>query len=370
MYHQGYKPTAAETVIIQMVLAYCKMVVGNKAFNHSPDMPPLYYSSFPHYHYCLSMANDLTNSRTTADFQALALLVMFCRQLPTPGAAWGLSSWVINIAVETGYHRSASAWHDDAAKPDQLQIELRKRVFWVLMMMNVSIGGRLGRPMPLRFEDYDVEFPELIDDRLPSEMDRPERKSCSIDLGVEMMKMTELFLSAYNCVYALRPTSDYERDVGELDARASKWRANLPPQYDLGSPESEKAPMVVAALWAHYWYAEFRLVLHHPALCRSSNPSTISKNLGICMEAAFAIIHCSARIHAHNSLDTTWVNATLYIAAIFTLLFAYWEKRHEISSEDVKKLENQIDVCFDMMNIIGAPGRMFYSICCTMCHRD
>ncbi|KAI9717589.1 MAG: hypothetical protein M1828_007150 [Chrysothrix sp. TS-e1954] len=354
IYHEDdIDPSIAERVIIQMMLAICKYNIASR----SPDQhQQLYDQSFAHYHFSLSQAGHLTTNRSVVDFQALLLICIFVRSFPTPGAVWGLSSWILNLAIETGFHRSAAAWPANTSQRSRLEIELRKRIFWTLLMINVSIGGRLGRPMHLRREDYDIEFPEPMDDRLPSEMDSPQVNRCSMDLGIEMMKMTELFLDAYNCVYAIRPTNDYEQDVRKLASRAKKWKAELPPKYSLGEPEAAELPMLVAALWAHYWEAEFQLVLHHPALCRSSNPATVAHNLGICIHSAFSIMRSAAQLNAHKCLDTTWVNATLYIAAIFTLLFAYWERRDQVTSDDVKKLEGQMNICLDILGMIGVAG--------------
>jgi hypothetical protein len=46
---------------------------------------------------------------------------------------------------------------------------MRKRTFWGLLTVQTKVSGKLGRPMPLRLDDFDVELPEPIDDELLSE---------------------------------------------------------------------------------------------------------------------------------------------------------------------------------------------------------
>ena len=79
---------------------------------------------------------------------------------------------VLGLAIELGLHRSASAWQGDAAESDPHIIEMRKRIFWSLLVIHVSLSGKLGRPMPLRMEDFDIEIREIVADNLPGE--RPE----------------------------------------------------------------------------------------------------------------------------------------------------------------------------------------------------
>ena len=95
---------------------------------------------------------------------SLALICAQLRAFPRPGACWMFTNTVLGLAIELGLHRSVTAWQGSAAQQDPHTIELRKRIFWSLMLMHVPVSGKLGRPMPLRLEDFDIEIERLTKD--------------------------------------------------------------------------------------------------------------------------------------------------------------------------------------------------------------
>ena len=54
-----------------------------------------------------------------------------------------------------------------------------------------------------------------------------------------------------------------------------------------------------------------------------------------------------------KGLDTTWYYTTDFLAAIFTTLFAYNEKRDQVTQEDVQHLRDRMESWLDIMNEIG-----------------
>ena len=344
--------------MIQMMLAILKYQNVTRNSDGSSYYKELREQSFAHYHFALSHMYALISSQTVADMQAMTMMCIHLRSFPKPGPAWMLTGWALWICVELGLHRSSKVWGGDSNK-SEIECEMQRRVFWTLTLIHVSISGKLGRPMMLRKEDFDVELPQLLPDKLPSESKDHSTQICSVWPCIELFKLTELFLDMFSTLYTIRPTTEYESAIQHFEQRAAQWRDELPPTLKLGSPENKDpksdANARVFALWLRFWESEFQLLMHHPAMCRTSSQEVISANLQKCIGAAWVIIDMFAQARAAKILDTTWHNATTFIAAIFTLLFGYWDRRNQISTEELLELKNRMNLCLD---ILGEIGRM------------
>ncbi len=362
MYHEPtFKPTHAETVMVQMMLAIMKFQVATRN-RDSGTAIGLHEQSNAHYHYALTLLHELVASHTLQDIQAMTVICIHLRGFPNLGAAWMLSSWTLDLAIEMGLHRSANESPDNS-KPDVLGLETRKRVFWSLLTLVITIGGKFGRPMPLRVEDFDVELPEPFSDNLPSEEGVSGVPKCSYLCGVEMFKLTEISLETYACIYAIRRRQNYEETVRSLERKAEAWKKQLPPMLTEGSDASKEPENRGFAVWMEYWEAEYQLLLHHPALCNSTSQAFIQRNLDICSKAASKLIRTVAQLHELIVLDITWNGTIIHIAAMFTLLFVYWERRDQITPSDLHKLKAELIICLDIIGyvsqLLGAKSHIY-----------
>lgn len=340
-----------------MVLAILKYQNVTRNSDGSQYYHDLREQSFAHYHYALSHMYSLISTRTIADIQGMTMICIHLRSFPRPGPAWMLTGWALWICIELGIHRSSTLWAGDSKK-SEVELEMQRRVFWTLTLIHVSISGKLGRPMMLRKEDYDVELPQLLPDKLPGE-DKDSTPECSVWPSIELFKLTDLFHDMYTALYTIRPSSDYEGALQHLERRADQWKEELPSVLRIDSPDNKDPKMDanarIFALWLRFWESEYQLLMHHPALCRTTSQEVISANLQKCINAAWVIIDMFAQARASRILDTTWHNATTFIAAIFTLLFGYWDRRHQITPSELLELKNRMNLCLD---ILGEVGRM------------
>ncbi|TKA73612.1 hypothetical protein B0A49_07950 [Cryomyces minteri] len=343
-----YHPTAAETVMVHMMLAILRFQLGAR----NADRYSLEQSDV-HYRYALGHLHSLVSGHTLQDVQALSLVCAHLRSLPKPGAAWMVTNLTISIAIELGLHRSAKAWVETAPKKDNQEVELRKRIFWSLLTIHVSLSGKLGRPMPLRMEDIDVEFPEPVHDNLPSDGMVSDWQKCSFRVGLQAMKIIALLVQMYSTVYALRQSStSYEMALRRLQRELQQWHDQIPPELS-GGPNTHEADRMFA-LYLSHWECEFQLLLHHPALCRSSSAQVMARNLDVCVDSSERLLHSVVQLRNLKSLDTTWGNCVVYLAAIFTTLFAYSERKDQITSAELTRLREDMNLWLDVMGDAGA----------------
>ena len=194
----NFTPTASETVMVHMMLATIKYQIAARNSQQSSLMD----ESHAHYQYACSFYKDLLlGQHQLADVQALAMICHHLRNFPKPGAAWIMTSITYLFALELGLHRSVKNWSDTASKLSELEIEMRKRIFWTINALQISLAGKLGRPMPISNDDIDVEFPEPMNDCLPGEeASLSPFHQCSFRIGIQIAKYTVLELDLYKTI--------------------------------------------------------------------------------------------------------------------------------------------------------------------------
>ncbi|KAF2644415.1 hypothetical protein P280DRAFT_465752 [Massarina eburnea CBS 473.64] len=342
-----FKPTPAETVCVHMVLATLKHQIAVRNGQSSID------DANQHYRYSLSLFKDLLLSHTWKDVQALALLSHHLRNFPKPGAAWYMISTTFTLAIELGFHRSHRAWADSGSKMDKLEIEMRKRIFWTMHALGTNLSGKLGRPMPINLDEIDVEFPEPLDDTLPGDnVNVTPFRRCSFHIGIQIAKFTVCLSKLYGTLYSLnRNSASYTDTIRRLEAGLHRWKEEQP--YELQDPNRATRDDFVFALFLEYWYHEYILLLHHPAVCRSRDPEVIDSNMDRCLAASQKMLHTCNELRTLRSLDIPWINAVVYIAAIFTTLFIYFQRKDHMSSVDMAKLRGDMDQWVDVMGDWG-----------------
>lgn len=344
----GFEPTPADTVNVHMLLATIKYQIAVR--NQHTDRK-LMEEAHRHYRYSLSFYRHLIHGHSWQDVQAMAMICHHMRNFPKPGAAWFMVSTTFLIAIELGFHRSTKAW-DGSADMDPLEIEMRKRVFWTLHALVVTLCGKLGRPLPISTEDIDVEFPDPIDDSLPEENTLSPFRKCSFQVGIQCAKYSVWQSKLYRTVYAVRQSpSEYEAAVRRLEEGIRKWRQDIPPE--LRDPAIADNNNFIFALYLQFWELEFQLLLHHPAVCLSSDPEFKNANITKCLSAAQEMLHNCTKMIELKSIDIPWINTVVYIAAIFTTLFVYQRRKEQVRLSEMESLRMAMDKWIEVMGVCG-----------------
>ena len=341
--------------MVHMVFAIMFFQYAARNWENAGQQSDLNTRSNLHYHYSLGFFAHLVASHTLQDLQALTLISAHMRNFPKPGASWMVSNLTFSLAIEMGLHRSAKRWAPATPKSNILEIEMRKRVFWAILAIHVTISGKLGRPMPLRVEDFDVEIPEAVDDELLSEagIDTSRVGKCVFRVGIEAFKVEPLFMELYNNIYAVkRSPHNYVQVVRSLENKIQKWCNQWPAELTQESALNDQEGRVFA-LYINMWALEFRLLLRHPSLSLTDSQDFNNENLDVCMQCARAMLHNVRQLQKYKSLDTTWYSGAVYVLAISTTLFGQWEKRDQMTSADLAKLRDDMNMWLDIMGDVG-----------------
>ena len=305
-----------------------------------------------HYHYALSFFPQLMANHTLEDVQALTMIALHMRAFPKPAACWMLNTSTFNLAIELGLHRSAKRWASTAPKKSVLEIEMRKRTFWSILLMQILVCGKLGRPMPLREQDFDVELPEPVDDDLLSEggIDVSRQGKCDFLVAVEIYKIMPAMLDLYRSIYSIkRSPKTYVENVKRLEKRFQQWRNQWPDEMKVGD-ESRDEEGRVHAQYLNITGLECRLLLRHPSLSLTTIAEFNEENLSVCMDVSRQILHHVKVLQKYRCLDTNWQSGALYVLAISTTLFGHWEHANLITPSKLATLRQDMR---DWLSIIG-----------------
>lgn len=340
----SFQPTMAETVQLHMVLATMMYQYGKRNTTQ--------FDWSPHYLYAISFLQELIAGHTLPDMQALALICLKIRNFAKPGPGWFMSSLTLTLAIEMGLHRSTKAWKKPEMDQDPAESDLRKRVFWTILMLYVNHSMQLGRPLGIRLEDMDVEFPEPMHDFLPGEEGLDEYRKCSYRMGLAAFRWVPIAMQVHSLVYSVRtPSQPYETTVRRLEKDLESWREQLPAELRYSSNTRQEDRVFAAYLEAGA--LRLQLLLHHPSVSMSSNQDVNTRNTDICLEASSNLLEVADDLRQLKSLAGTWQDTTILLAAIFTTLFAYTEKKDQITSADLNSLKESMDVWLVIMGDIG-----------------
>ncbi|KAF6843707.1 transcription factor [Colletotrichum musicola] len=346
----NFEPEVPDLVMVHMVFATIYFQYGVRNWEQQETRSQLNELSNKHYHFALSKMYDLASAQSVPAVQAMAMISAHSRAFPKPGCGSMVTNFAFHCAIDLNMHRASKA----PGETTNLENEIRKRTWWTILTVYVTLNGRLGRPMPISVEEYDVDFPEPIADEAltPDGVDTSVTTPCTYHVGLAGFRIVPLFMEMYSNIYSVkRDPKNYADVVNALEEQLQLWKESLPEslQINLSSQVEHEGRMY--ALYMQMYALEFRLCLRHPSVAMTSDRKMLLENARICEETAAHMLKAIKSLLKLKSLDTTWYQMAVYGAAIFTTLVAHWERRFETTASQIATLREEMK---DWMEIINA----------------
>lgn len=225
-----------------------------------------------------------------------------------PQPAFFLVAAAVRIATSIGMHRKGNSFGLTPFESEQ-----RRRLFWVLYMLDKDTALRSGRPPCINDDDCNVEFPE--ENPMDGVATIPLMKEPgSLNLFRCMAQFSVIESKCYMQLYSTKASkqSDGEllNNIGQLDHELEKWKDSIPAEF---RPENEmylaeRGPLVMHVVMLHFVYYNCLTTIHRMSIhhgywsnrlsnyaiaglsARPLNPRVFS-SAALCVAAARATVH-------------------------------------------------------------------------------
>jgi hypothetical protein len=173
--------------------------------------------------------------------QCYALIACYSLLTPTRTAVYYVVGLALRLVQDLGMHEERSIRFGPNGKElDPLEVDMRRRLFWIVLTMDLGLSHSLGRPsiFPVAVEHMDVEFPANCDDQFISPNGiYPAQPSLKKWIAIHFFRMRLLQLEIRRKLYlAKRATPKDDNDIWfkQMEDKLIRWR-DASPNVDGGS---------------------------------------------------------------------------------------------------------------------------------------
>lgn len=266
--------------------------------------------------------------------QCFALIGEYSVLTPTRTAAY----WVVGLAVrlcqDLGLCDEKTIQEFQGVKFNPLEIDLRRRLYWIILSMEFGLAHALGRPSAfgISVENINVKWFELCDDKYIS----PEgllpgnhavMKKC---LAIHFFKMRLIQAEIRRTLYLRKrdaPTSDEDPWFAKMNDKIDEW-IQTRPVYDEGSGVSE----IFEGRSRHLIVFLYRPSPQIP----EPSPNAARR----CYDSSAYIIKLQKYQIEARLVEYTWILTQTMFMALNTILWtlSYPEIRQEHSLDETRQL--------------------------------
>lgn len=210
----------------------------------------------------MGVFSELTMRNTDLlSVQALLGIALFMQGTPNPQPTFLLVAAAIRLSHSIGLHKRGTGFN-----LNPIEIEQRKRVFWIAYMLDKDLCLRSGRPPAQDDDDMNVELPDADPDDNIGNIPLADGKG-KMNLFRVMCEFSVIESKVYKRLYSTKATkhSDGEllNSIGELDEELENWKEKIPIEF---RPEHEikasHTPLILHVVMLHLAYYNCLMTIH------------------------------------------------------------------------------------------------------------
>jgi hypothetical protein len=184
-----------------------------------------------------------------------------------PQPSYFLIAAAVRIATSIGMHRKGSSF---GLNP--IEVEQRRRIFWILYVLDKDMALRSGRPPCINDDDCNVELPD--EDPLDGVGDVPLFKSSGrFNLFRSMVKFSIIQSKVYMQLYSARAAKQSDGEllntIGELDKELEEWKDSVPAEFGPDNEllfEGRQSAKVMHIVLLHFAYYNCLTTIHRMSI--------------------------------------------------------------------------------------------------------
>ncbi|KAF2838825.1 hypothetical protein M501DRAFT_1016911 [Patellaria atrata CBS 101060] len=289
--------------------------------------------------YYLAALKYFEGAVRTMDLRTLQCFVLiggYSLLTPTRTAVYYIIGLAVRLTQALGMNEEKTITRGRGGKPANcLEVDMRRKLFWSVMVMELGLSHSLGRPSILAThqDHFDVGWFEMCDDQyitpdgiLPEAQPTLKKWVC-----IHFYKMRLLQLEIRRKLYQKKrqtPKDDQDPWFKQMEQKLTTWR-EATPENDSGSPLTKK--------WFTVRCNTMIVFMFRPSP-QVPKPSLMAAQK--CFEASKFNLHAQRNQMETGAVDLTWIFTQAIFMAINTILWSlsYSEVRREHPREEVEGL--------------------------------
>lgn len=219
----------------------------------------------------LAKAKFLDTSDVTV-IQAFTLFLIVVRRHDESHFCWALTGLLIRIAQGLGLHRDGTHF-----KLAPLETEVRRRLWWAILMLDLRSTEELGTDMNIGERSYDTQMPSNINDSYigPESTEPPVpregRSDCAVSLvRAEICALSRRLVTAASAMADLCPKAD-ESTMADRERMLVEVYQRVEHKFLKHFLDEADPLYCVAAMIARVIMAKMCLVIYQPMLFPGSD---------------------------------------------------------------------------------------------------
>lgn len=335
---EGQDVDESDVFVVMMMLALSTM--ASSRFVDPPD--ELRACSEAFHAEALKHLDAVFEAQSYIGLQAILLLVWYSLLNPEKGSIWFLVGLATRTCVDLGFHNENNS---QTEKLDNLEIDMRRRLFWITYKMDRLLSQSLGRPpsipdgfihvpMPALQHDVDIHAGQFT----PLTGDVCAYKA----LFAHTVRLRQLQSEILNNTYGVNgqplPKPEWFDDMFE---RLKEWLSSAP----------EPRGTVSAEGYAISFHNSC-LLLFRPS---RGNPKPGRASLGTVLASSSYIIRIYRRMQVNNRISWLWMTSHFTFMAGLSFLYAFFNL-YSLADDGVPTLEEamlDIESCLAVLEYLA-----------------
>ncbi|KAH8423291.1 transcription factor atrR [Aspergillus melleus] len=210
----------------------------------------------------MGVLTELTMRNTDLlSVQALLGMSLFLQGTPNPQPSFFLVAAAIRLSHSIGLHKRGSGF---GLNP--VEVEQRKRVFWIAYLLDKDICLRSGRPPVQDDDDMNVELPSEDPPDNIGNVPLSDGRS-KFNLFRSMCRFATIESQVYKRLYSARASKQSDGEllntIGELDKELEEWKDSIPldfrPEHEI---KATHTPLILHVVVLHFAYYNCLTTIH------------------------------------------------------------------------------------------------------------
>ncbi|GJN85880.1 hypothetical protein PLIIFM63780_009454 [Purpureocillium lilacinum] len=266
--------------------------------------------------------------------QALLGMALFMQGTPNPQPTSLLIAAAIRLSHSIGLHKRGTGFN-----LNPIEIEQRKRVFWIAYMLDKDLCLRSGRPAAQDDDDMNVDLPDADPADNIGNIPLADGKG-KMNLFRLMCEFTVIESNVYKRLYSTKATKqsvgELLNTIGELDQELEEWKDKIPidfrPEHEI---KASHTPLILHIVMLHFTYYNCLTTIHRMSIhhgfwtsrlsnyaiqglnARPLNPRIFS-SAALCTAAARASISLLKYV-PQGDFSCVWLILYFPVSALMTL---------------------------------------------------